>query len=157
VQCAKGVVFIWVPYLLNKFLIDYRDAQDNGTEFHYSRLLILIDLVGLKEAKFSSFLDRKGKCCVVQYETLCQKKEPKNQHVNNAVFSMFLEDMQRKTTNAWRIPIEVVQENERIVKFKASRHHLWIQTRRDPKKKWMEMRYCRSLDEVDWIVKEFPM
>jgi hypothetical protein len=43
-----------------------------------------------------------------------RKKTNKNQQENNAVFSMFLEDMQQKTTNVWRIPIEVVQENEGI-------------------------------------------
>jgi hypothetical protein len=31
VQCTKGIVFSWAPYLLNQFLIDCRDAQDNGT------------------------------------------------------------------------------------------------------------------------------
>jgi hypothetical protein len=157
VQCAKGVVLSWAPYLLNQFLIDCRDAQDNGTKFHYSWLLILIALVGWKEPKFSSFLDRKGKCCATWYETLWQEKDPKNQQVNNTVFSMFLEDMQQKTTNVWRIPIEVVQENEGIANFKASRHHLWIQARRDPKKKWLEMRYCTSREEVDWIVKDWPV
>jgi hypothetical protein len=75
VQCAKGVVLSWAPYLLNQFLIDCRDAQDNGTKFHYSWLLILIALVGWKEPKFSSFLDRKGKCCAVRYETLWQEKD----------------------------------------------------------------------------------
>jgi len=46
VQCTKGVMFRWEPYLLNQFLIDYMDAQDNGTDFHYSWLLILITFVG---------------------------------------------------------------------------------------------------------------
>jgi hypothetical protein len=69
-QCAKGVVFSWAPYLLNQFLIDYRDAQDNGTKFHYSWLLIPIALVGWQEPKFSSFLDRKGKCYATCYENL---------------------------------------------------------------------------------------
>jgi hypothetical protein len=35
-QCAKGVMFSWAPYQLNQFLIDCRDVQDNGIEFHYS-------------------------------------------------------------------------------------------------------------------------
>ena len=59
-QCAKGIVFNWVPYLLNQFLIDYRDAQDNDIELHYSWILILIASAGWKELKFTSFLDRKG-------------------------------------------------------------------------------------------------
>jgi hypothetical protein len=39
--------------------------------------------------------------------------------------------------------------------FKASKHHMWIQATRDPKKKWLEMRYCASREEVDWIVKDW--
>jgi hypothetical protein len=46
VQCEKGVMFIWAPYILNQFLIDCIDAQDNGTKLHYSWLIILISLVG---------------------------------------------------------------------------------------------------------------
>jgi hypothetical protein len=44
-QCTKGVMFSWVSYLLNLFFIDSRDVWDNGTEFHYSWFIILIDLV----------------------------------------------------------------------------------------------------------------
>jgi hypothetical protein len=51
-------------------LVDYRDAKDNGTEFHYSWLLILIALVGWKEPKLSLFVDKKGKCYAVRYENL---------------------------------------------------------------------------------------
>jgi hypothetical protein len=55
VQFVKGVMFVWAPYLLNQFLVDCRDAQDNGTKFHYSHLIIHIALVGWKEPNFSSF------------------------------------------------------------------------------------------------------
>jgi hypothetical protein len=64
---------------VNQFLVDCRDAQDNGMKFHYSWWLILIALVGWKEPKFSYFLDRKGKCYATRYETLWQEKNPKNQ------------------------------------------------------------------------------
>jgi hypothetical protein len=52
--------------------------------------------------------------------------------------------------------VEVVQEIEGIARFKESRHHMWIQTARDPKKAWLEMQYCITKEEVDWIVKEWP-
>jgi len=45
-HCAKGVIFSWAPYLVNQFLIDYMDAHDHGTEFHFFWLIILIYLVG---------------------------------------------------------------------------------------------------------------
>jgi hypothetical protein len=69
---------------------------------------------------------------------------------------MFLEDMQQNIANVWRIPIALVQENEGIVNFKSSRHHMWIQARRDIKKKWLEMRYFTLHEEVYRIMKEWP-
>jgi hypothetical protein len=62
--------------------------------------------------------------------------------------------MQQKTTNVCRIPIQVVQENEGNANFKAFKHHMWIQATRDPQKKWLEMQYCASREEVEWIVKD---
>jgi hypothetical protein len=78
-QCVKGVMFNWAPYLLNQFLVDCRNVQDSGTKFHYSWIIILIALAGWQEPKFSAFLDRKGKCYVVRYESLWQAKDNKNQ------------------------------------------------------------------------------
>jgi hypothetical protein len=114
----------------------------------------IIQIKVWQESKFSTFVDRKGKFYAVKYETLSQAKDTKNQQANSPMFAMFLEDMQQKTTNVWRIPIQVVQENEGIANFKASKHHMWIQATRDPQKKWLEMQYCASREEVEWIVKD---
>lgn len=125
-HCAKGVMFSWALYLLNEFLVDCRDVQYNGTEFHYSWLIILIALAGWEEPKLSTFLHRKGKCYAVRYESFWQAKDNKNQQANNTVFAMLLEEIQQLTTNVWRIPVEVIQETEGIARFKASRYHMWI-------------------------------
>jgi len=52
---------------------------------------------------------------------------------------MTLEDIQERKTNVWSIHVEVVQEYKGIVGFKVSKHHMWIQALRDPKKKWLEI------------------
>jgi hypothetical protein len=93
-------------------------------------------------------MDRRGKFYAARYTTLWKGKDAKNKHVNSAVFSMFLEYMQQKTTSVWRIPIEVFKETEGIYNFKASRHHMWIQAKIYPKKKWLEMRYYTTWEEV---------
>jgi hypothetical protein len=148
------VMFSWASYLLNQFFIDCRDAQDNGTDFHYSWLIILIYLEGWMEPKFSSFLDRKGKCYAVRYDSLWQAKDNKNQQENNTVFVMLLEEIQRRTADSWHIHVEVVQEIEGIASFRASRNHMWIQAVRDPNKAWLEMQYCVTREEIDWIIKD---
>jgi len=71
------------------------------------------------------------------------------------VFTIPLEEIKQHITNVWCIPMGVVQESEGIARFKASMHHMWIQAARDPKKEWLEMQYCVTREEIDWIVKEW--
>jgi hypothetical protein len=43
------------------------------------------------------------------------------------------------------------------VNFKASQHHTWIQDARDPKRAWLKMQYCVMREEVEWVIKDWPM
>jgi hypothetical protein len=45
-KCVEGTSMSWAPYLLNLFLEECKDAQDLGTEFHYSWLITLIAFMG---------------------------------------------------------------------------------------------------------------
>jgi len=141
--------------LLNLFLEDCRDAQDSGTKFHYSWFLILIALVAWEEPKYPSFCDRRGKFHIARYITLWHNADPKHRKANTIIFGMYLEEMQENIVDTWRISPEVVKENEGIENFKASRHNMWIQARRDPKKKWLKMHYCITKEEVQWVIWEW--
>jgi hypothetical protein len=101
-------------------------VQDNGIDFHYSWLIILIALIGWEEPKFSAFLDRMVKCYATIYESLWKAKDNKEQQENNTFFAMWLEEIQQRKNNLWRITVEVVQETEGIIRLKESRHHMWI-------------------------------
>ena len=68
---------------------------------------------------------------------------------------MYINEIQEKITETWRISPKLVKENEGIEKFKASRHNIWIQARRDPKKKWLKMHYCITKEEVQWVIWEW--
>jgi hypothetical protein len=68
---------------------------------------------------------------------------------------MYIQEMQEKIENTWRISPEVVKEHEGIANFKASRHNTWIQERRDPKKTWLKMHYCITTEEVQWVLVEW--
>jgi hypothetical protein len=69
---------------------------------------------------------------------------------------MLLEEIQQCTTNVWCIPVEVIHKNEGMARSKASKHHMWIQAVRDPKKSWLEMQYCVTKEEIDWIIRDWP-
>jgi hypothetical protein len=56
-KCAQGLQMNWVKYLVNQLEIDCREAQDQGHEFHFSWLLILITFVAWELLKGANFLD----------------------------------------------------------------------------------------------------
>jgi hypothetical protein len=55
-QCTKGTALIWIPYLLNLFLDDFKYAHYMGTKVNYSWIIISIALVGWKHPKYTIFL-----------------------------------------------------------------------------------------------------
>jgi hypothetical protein len=50
---------------------------------------------------------------------------------------MLYDEMKEKLANTWRIPPKVMRENQGITKFQDSRHNMWIQANRHPKKEWL--------------------
>ena len=66
---------------------------------------------------------------------------------------MYYDEMQEKIGNTWMIPPKVVEENKGVENFKDSRHNMWIQAKRDPKKEWLQLRYCVTKEEVQWSMK----
>jgi hypothetical protein len=54
-QYVEGTTVSWEPYLLNLFMDDCKDAQDIGTEFHYSWLIMLIVFMGWREPRYVTF------------------------------------------------------------------------------------------------------
>ena len=53
------------------------------------------------------------------------------------IFEMYLEEIQEKVEDAWRIPPEVVEEHKNIANFQESRYNVWIQAKKDPKTNWL--------------------
>jgi hypothetical protein len=48
-KCVEGTTMRWEPFLLNWFLLDCTESKDNGMEFHYPWLLILISFIAWGE------------------------------------------------------------------------------------------------------------
>jgi hypothetical protein len=72
--------------------------------------------------------------------------------VNSSIFCMYIQEIQEKIADTWRVSPEVVKENEGITNFKASSHNIWIQARRDPNKTWLNMQYFIITKEVQWVI-----
>jgi hypothetical protein len=53
----EGLQMNWVKYLVNQLELDCREAQDQGYEFHFSWLLILIAFISWEMPEGTTFPD----------------------------------------------------------------------------------------------------
>jgi len=148
-QCTDGTMLSLAPYLLNMFLDDCRDAQDRGTKFHYSWILILITLIGWREPHYTYFCEQNSWWCAVWYMSLGSTSDPKIKSTNASRFVLYYNKLQESIANSWRITLEVVMQYRDIVNFKETRHTVWIQVRRDPGKEWLQHRYYVKEEYVE--------
>jgi hypothetical protein len=56
-KCMEGVQMNWAKYLVNQLESDYREAQDQGYEFHFRWLLILIAFFSWEMLESATFPD----------------------------------------------------------------------------------------------------
>jgi len=54
-KCAEGLQMNWEKYLINQLELDCRQAQDQGYEFHFSWLLILIAFIAWELPEGATF------------------------------------------------------------------------------------------------------
>jgi hypothetical protein len=56
-KCTEGLQMNWAQYLVNQLEIDCRESQDQGYEFHFSWLFILIAFIAWELPEGETFLD----------------------------------------------------------------------------------------------------
>ena len=80
----------WEKYLVNQLEIDYREAQDQGHELHFSWLLILISFVAWELTEGETFPDLNPfKPLAVKFNTLWYLMDMSKQWKSNAIFHRY--------------------------------------------------------------------
>jgi hypothetical protein len=110
----------WAPYLLNLFLDDCKDAQDLGTKFHYSWLIMLIAFMGWREPRYVTFGTRPKPNQGARYLLLKATSDARHKRMNGSIFEGYLRDLQEAINNMWRITPQVVAQYRDIANFKAT-------------------------------------
>jgi hypothetical protein len=91
-QCAEDSSMSWAPYLLNLFLEDCKNAQDLGTEFHYSWLITLIAFMGWREPEYVIFCTRPQRA-EARYLLLRSGPQARHKRENRIIFEAYLRDI----------------------------------------------------------------
>jgi hypothetical protein len=148
----------WVKHLVNQLQIDYREAQDQGYEFHFSWLLILIAFIASEMPEGVTFLDIEPfEPLATKFSTLWYSSDMNKQWKSNAVFHTYYN--QSKTTIQFEphITPNTLHRFRPLMKFNADQHFIYITVHTDEQKKQLQSYYKlmeEDLEEItkDWLV-----
>jgi hypothetical protein len=86
-KCTEGLYINWTKYLVNQLELDYREAQEQEYEFHFSWLLILIAFIAWEMSKGATFSDVKPfEPLAMKFSTLWYSSDMNKQWKSNTIF-----------------------------------------------------------------------
>jgi hypothetical protein len=89
-KCVEGLQMNWVKYLVNYLELDFREAQDQGYEFHFSWILILITFTAWEMSEGATFPDIDPfEPLAVNFTTLWYSSDMGKQWKSNTVFHTY--------------------------------------------------------------------
>jgi hypothetical protein len=89
-KCAEGLQMNWVKYLINQLELDYREAHDQGYEFHFIWLLLLITFIawGILEGVTFSNIDP-FEPMAAKFSTLWYSSDMNKKWKSNVIFHTY--------------------------------------------------------------------
>jgi hypothetical protein len=89
-KCIEGMQMNWASYLINELEKDCREAQDQGYEFHFSWLLVLIAFVAWKMPEGATFPEvEPSEPLAARFSTLWYTNDMAKQWKSNTVFHAY--------------------------------------------------------------------
>jgi hypothetical protein len=95
-KCVEGMQMNWASYLVNQLEKDFREAQDQGYEFHFSWLLILIAFITWEMPEGATFPEiESSEPLATKFTTLWYSSDMEKQWQSNAVFHTYYLQLKR--------------------------------------------------------------
>jgi hypothetical protein len=155
-KCAEGLQMNWVKYLVNQLEIDCREAKDQGHEFHFSWLLILIAFVAWELPEGATFPDLDPfEPLAAKFSTLWYSNDMNKQWKSNVVFHTYYNQLKLAIQSEPRITPNTLHRFRPLMKFSADRHFIYITVRADENKEQLQSYYKLTEEDLEEITKEW--
>jgi hypothetical protein len=155
-KCVEGLQMNWVKYLVNQLELDCREAQDQGYEFHFSWLLILIVFTSWEMLEGATFLDIEPfEPLAAKFTTLWYSSDMGKQWQSNAVFHMYYLQLKRDIRVVPRMTPNTLHRFRPLMKFHADRHFIYITACTDEHKEELQSYYKLTEEDLDEITKDW--
>jgi hypothetical protein len=156
-KCVEGMQMNWASYLVNELEKDCREAQDQGYEFHFSWLLVLIAFVAWKMPEGAAFPEvEPSESLAARFSTLWYTNNMAKQWQSNVVFHTYYLQLKRTIESFHRMTPNTLHQYRPFAKFRTERHFIYITARRDESKEELQSYYKLTEEDMEEITKEWP-
>jgi hypothetical protein len=101
----------WVKYLVNQLELNYREVQDQGYEFHFSWLLILITIIAWEMLEGETFPDIEPfEPLVAKFNTLWYSNDMNKQWKSNVAFHTYYNQLNLTIQSEPRMTLNTLQK-----------------------------------------------
>jgi hypothetical protein len=152
----EGLQMNWEKYLVNQLEIDCREAQDQGHEFHFSWLLILIPFVAWELPKCATFPDLDPfKPLAMKFNTLWYSTDMSKQWQSNAIFHRYYNQLKAAIGGEPCITPNTLQRFWPLIKFSMDHHFIYLTPRVDEHQEQLQSYYKLTEEDLEEITKEW--
>jgi hypothetical protein len=139
----------WTQYLVNQLELNCIEAQDQGYEFHFSWLLILVTFIAWKIPEGETFLDIEPfEPLVTKFSTLWYSNDMNKQWQSNVVFHSYYNQLKVAIQSTPHITPNTLYRFRPLMKFNADRHFLYITACTDENKKQLHSYYRLTEEDL---------
>jgi hypothetical protein len=147
-----------VSYLVNQLEQDYCEAQDQGYEFHFSCMLILITFIAWEMPEGVTFLEIDTfEPLAVKFTMLWYSRDMAKQWKSNAMFHTYYLQLKRDIESFPHMTSNTLDRFRPIMKFHADRHFIYITVHGDEHKEELQSYYKLTEEDLEEITKEWPI
>jgi hypothetical protein len=135
----------------------FYEAQDQGYEFHFSWLLILIAFPTWEMAKGATFPNIEAfEPLAVKFTTLKYSSDMEKQWQSNAVFHIYYLQLKRDIDSFPRMTSNTLDKFRPLMKFYVDSHFIYITTHIEEIKEELQSYYKLIEEDLEKITKEWP-
>jgi hypothetical protein len=117
----------WEQYLINQLELDCRGAEDQGYEFHFSWLLILISFIAWELPEGATFPEIKPfKPLARKFCTLWYSNDMNKQWKSNVFFHTYFNQLKTAIQSTPRITPNTLHRFRPLMNFSADHHFIYI-------------------------------
>jgi hypothetical protein len=148
----------WAKYLVNQLELDCREAQDQGYEFHFSWLLILIAFIAWEMPEGATFPDVEPfEPLATKFSTLWYSSDMNKQWQSNVIFHTYYNQLKVAIQATPRITPNTLHRFRPLMKFSADRHFIYITAHADEHHQQLQSYYKLTEDDLEEITKEWSV